>query len=527
MTFKPVDSAIVMVVGPCIDDIDFKTLEEAISYDAAGMDVSLMVEKTNGTTAVTVITLTTGGASDWTHKDGGYYEIEVTAAQNVEEGVAYIRGICTGVLPFESPRYNIVKANVYDSLIKGTDNLQTDVTQLAGAAQSLTDLKDFADAGYDPATNKVQGVVTVDTTTTNIDMVGTDNAALASVCTEARLAELDAANLPTDIADVPTVAEFEARTIAASDYFDPVNDAVANVTLVTTTTTNTDMVSAAPTATANADAVWDEAISGHVSAGSFGAKNQKVVPSETVGDYKATGFSIPNEYDTVIAALQTDLDNPAQYKADISTLATSAALTTHDGKLDAVDGIVDAILVDTGTTIPGTIATVQADLDNPTQYKADISTLAIEANVQTNAAAALTVYDPPTRTEVTADKDAIIAEVNANEAKIDTIDSIVDSILIDTSITLESHLTDIKGTGFTKDINSLPQCLTAVGFSTHDVSAIQTALEADDGKLYAVYAALLNKMTVTSTLMQIYKDDASTLLNELVLSDNGTTVTRV
>lgn len=66
--------------------------------------------------------------------------------------------------------------------------------------------------------------------------------ALASVCTEARLAELDAANLPTDIADVPTVAEFNARTQPTADYFDPANDAVANVTLVTTTTTNTDMV---------------------------------------------------------------------------------------------------------------------------------------------------------------------------------------------------------------------------------------------------------------------------------------------
>ena len=35
-------------------------------------------------------------------------------------------------------------------------------------------------------------------------MRGTDNAALASVCTEARLAELDAANLPADIAAIPT-----------------------------------------------------------------------------------------------------------------------------------------------------------------------------------------------------------------------------------------------------------------------------------------------------------------------------------
>ena len=37
-------------------------------------------------------------------------------------------------------------------------------------------------------------------------MRGTDSAALASVCTEGRLAELDAANLPTDIAAIPTTA---------------------------------------------------------------------------------------------------------------------------------------------------------------------------------------------------------------------------------------------------------------------------------------------------------------------------------
>jgi len=123
-----------MVVGVCIDDTDFKTIEESIAYNAAGMDVSLIVEKTDGTTAVTAITLTTGGTSDWTHKDGGYYEIEVTAAQNAEEGIAYLRGVCTGVLPFESPRYDIVKANIYDSLIKGTDVLHADVTQWLGSA---------------------------------------------------------------------------------------------------------------------------------------------------------------------------------------------------------------------------------------------------------------------------------------------------------------------------------------------------------------------------------------------------------
>ena len=94
----------------------------------------MIVEKTDGTTAVTAITLTAGGTSDWTHKDGGYYEIEITAAQNTEEGIAFLRGVCTGVLSFDSPRYSIVVDNVYDSLSKGTDKLQTDVTQWQGTA---------------------------------------------------------------------------------------------------------------------------------------------------------------------------------------------------------------------------------------------------------------------------------------------------------------------------------------------------------------------------------------------------------
>ena len=66
-----------------------------------------------------------------------------------------------------------------------------------------------------------------------------DDLALASVATEARLAELDAANLPADIADIPTVAEFNARTLVAASYFDPAADTVANVTTVATLTGHT------------------------------------------------------------------------------------------------------------------------------------------------------------------------------------------------------------------------------------------------------------------------------------------------
>ena len=47
-------------------------------------------------------------------------------------------------------------------------------------------------------------VVLVDTVTTNVDMRGTDSAALAAVCTEGRLARLDAGSLPADVAAVKT-----------------------------------------------------------------------------------------------------------------------------------------------------------------------------------------------------------------------------------------------------------------------------------------------------------------------------------
>lgn len=78
--------------------------------------------------------------------------------------------------------------------IQATGEVDANLTMIGGVAQSATDLKDFADAGYDPATNKVEGVKLVDTTTTNSDMRGTDAAALAVNYTAARAGYLDNIN---------------------------------------------------------------------------------------------------------------------------------------------------------------------------------------------------------------------------------------------------------------------------------------------------------------------------------------------
>ena len=392
MTYKPVDTAIVMVVGPCIDDTDFKSLEEAIAYDAGGMDVSLIVEKTDGTTAVTAITLTTGGTSDWTHKDGGYYEIEVTAAQNAEEGIAYVRGVCTGVLPFESIHYNVVKANIYDSLIKGTDVLKTDVTQWLGTAvtaniagqptvditrigastQSLIDLKDFVDSGYDPATNKVQGVVLVDTTTTNTDLVS----AAAVVNEWETQSQADPTGFHVNVKEVNGTAQ------TAND-----NSADINAILIDTDELQTDWVNggrldllldaipttamrgtdnAALAATALLNTTWTDAKAAfldhsiatvdtnldtlltritaaragyldNLSAGAV-ALAATALTDVTWTDAKAVflDHSIAT-VDTVADGIQTDLDNATDGLGALKAL------------IDTVDGIVDNILLDTGT----------------------------------------------------------------------------------------------------------------------------------------------------------------------------------
>lgn len=64
---------------------------------------------------------------------------------------------------------------------------------------------------------------------------------------------------------------------------------------------------------------------------------------------------------------------------------------------------------------------IEADWANGGRLDTILDAVAVEANVQGHTADALIAYDPPTRTEATADKNEIIAEVDANETKIDAV----------------------------------------------------------------------------------------------------------
>ena len=192
--FLRADTSVNVVIGPVVSVSDGYTPVTTLTLSGAD-EAELLKHNAGTTTDISSGTLTAITGAD------GYYNLSINSAWVDTEGMLTILinddSLC---LPVRSS-FMVVNAVVYDALYAadGTDYLKTDVTQILGGGQSASDLKDFADTGYDPATHKVQNVVLVDTTTTNSDMRGTDNAALASVCTETRLAELDAGNIPSDI----------------------------------------------------------------------------------------------------------------------------------------------------------------------------------------------------------------------------------------------------------------------------------------------------------------------------------------
>ena len=127
---------------------------------------------------------------------------------------------------------------------------------------------------------------------------------------------------------------------------------VSRVTLVDTTTTNTDMVAAAPTAASVADAVWDEALSGHTVAGSTGKaikqlKEGVISVEGSVNDSSATTTTFVSNltettdgfyHDKVIVFISGDLAGQARhietYTGSTKSITVSTAFTSAPADAD-------------------------------------------------------------------------------------------------------------------------------------------------------------------------------------------------
>jgi hypothetical protein len=143
-----------ILLGPFVDFEDGNTAETGLTI--ANTDIK--VWKSGATTEASK---NSGGA---THIASGRYYAVLDATDTDTLGNLEINVHVAGALAVRRA-FTVLPANVFDSIVLGSDKLETDVLQIGGDTQSATDLKDFADAGYDPATNKVQGLVLADAIT--------------------------------------------------------------------------------------------------------------------------------------------------------------------------------------------------------------------------------------------------------------------------------------------------------------------------------------------------------------------------
>lgn len=112
--------------------------------------------------------------------------------------------------------------------------------------------------------------------------------------------------------------------------------------------------------------------------------------AQTAGDLKASLNTIDDFLDTEVQAIKDKTDNLPSDPADASVVA--GLIAAVEAKVDTIDGIVDAILVDTGTTLDGLIQDLPTNAELATsQAAADDATLAAiaalnnlsQANVRT------------------------------------------------------------------------------------------------------------------------------------------------
>lgn len=365
-----------VLLGPFLDSTDGNTAETALTI--ANTDIKLWKEG-----ATTEADKTSGGA---THIASGRYYAVLDATDTNTLGKLEINVHVAGALAVRR-EFMVLPAMIYDSIVLGTDRLDTNVTHVADTAQTANDngadintlltriVGTLATGTHNPASTAQLGALTdwidggrLDLLLDAIKAVTDAQAATGTGLTAIPWNAAWDAEVQSEVQDAIEANHLDH--LLAADY-DPaakpgvatalLNEMVesdAGVSRFTVNALENAPSGSGASAAAIADAVWDELQADHVAAGSFG-----LVASE-------------------VADILVDTAEIGAAGAGLTALATAAALAT-------VDINVDAILVDTAE-----IGAAGAGL------AAVPWNAAWDAEVQSEVADALTAYDPPTNTEM-------------------------------------------------------------------------------------------------------------------------------
>lgn len=166
-------------VLPLLDATDFKTIEDAVAYNAAGMALYWHFCTSAGAYTVTAVTPTTAGNYDWTDQGAaGIYTIEIPASggasiNNDTEGYGWFTGSATGVLPWRGPVIGFRAAAINDALCDGGDNLDVNTVQWLGTACATPTVAGVPEVDL---THVAGATTNVSTLATNVDAILTDTA---------------------------------------------------------------------------------------------------------------------------------------------------------------------------------------------------------------------------------------------------------------------------------------------------------------------------------------------------------------
>lgn len=466
-------------ITPLIDATDFKTIEDAVAYNAAGLALYWHFVTSAGAYTVTAVTPTTAGTYDWTDQGAaGIYTIEIPASggasiNNDTEGFGWFTGVATGILPWRGPVIGFRAAALNDALI---DSAWSTTRGLAGTA--------LPNAAADAA----GGLAISDAGGLDLD----SKLAATNEVTAARMGAL------TDWIDGGRLDLLLDAIKAVTDAL-PNAGALTNLDAAISSRLASSSYTAPPSAASNADAVWDEAISGHLSAGSTGLALNS---AGSAGDPWST--AVPGAYGAGTAGkiLGDNLNATVSSRA----VAGDAMALTSSERTTLAAAIWNALT--SGMSTVGSIGKKLADwvVGTIDTYTGNTKQTGDSYSVVTH---------------VTYGNSALHDDITTLQTYIDTE---IAAILEDTGTTLPAQIAALNNLSASQ-VNA--EVLDVLATDTAaELAAVPAANASLKAKITFLAMLARNKLTQTATQAKVYADDGTTQVGAATVSDDATTYTR-
>lgn len=411
------------------------------------------------------------GAGACTHEGNGYHTYAPAQAETNYDLVAFTF-IGTGAIPSTVQVYTSFPqtGDAYAEATNGTYGLSAIETLVDGIETTLG-TPAGASVSADVAAVKAE-TASILTDTAEIGLAG---AGLTALATQASVNTIDDF-LDTEVAAILAAVDTEVAAIKAkTDNLPAAPAATGDI----------------PTAAAVADAVWDETLSGHLTAGSTG---EALNAAGAAGDPWTT--SLPGAYGAGSAGyiIGNNID------AAVSSRASQTSVNTIDDFLDtemaavlaAVDTEVAAIVTTLGT--PAGVS-VSADI---AAMKVDTAAILVDTAEIGAAGAGLTNINLPDQTmnitgNITGNLSGSVGSL-ATQAKADVNAEVVDALNVDT---------------YAEPGQGAPAATLSLA-----------------AKINYLFKTWRNKKTQTATTFSLYDDAGTTVDQKSTVSDDGTTTTR-